>query len=124
METLLLIGLGGFIGANLRYLISIWAAEQFGADFPWGTILINFTGSLLLATLVAWLGSHTTVDPRVRLFLAVGFFGAYTTFSTYAVESMTLLQAGRWIGALGNILGTNLICILGAIAGFALGSRL
>jgi CrcB protein len=124
VETLLIIGLGGFIGANLRYLVSGWAAERFGAAFPWGTLLINFSGSCLLAVFIAWAGGHAPLDPRLRLFVAVGFFGAYTTFSTYATESVALLQAGNWLGAVGNILGTNLVCILGAVVGLAVGSRL
>jgi len=124
METFLIIGLGGFIGANLRYLVSIWAVGQFGASFPWGTFIINFSGSCLLAVFIAWSGRHAPLDPRVRLFLAVGFFGAYTTFSTYANESVALLQAGNWIGVLGNILGTNLVCIMGAIIGLSVGGRL
>jgi CrcB protein len=124
METLLLIGIGGFLGANVRYLVSTWAAQQFGVEFPWGTMIINFTGSLLLAVFVAWLTTHTAIDPRVRLFLAIGFFGAYTTFSTFAVESVTLFQTGNWFGALSNLLGTYVVCMLGAFAGFAVGSRL
>jgi fluoride exporter len=124
METLLIIGAGGFIGANLRYLVSIWAAQRFGATFPWGTMIINFTGSLLLALFVAWLTTRTTLDPRLRLLVAVGFFGAYTTYSTFAVESVTLFQTGNWLGALSNIFGTTLVCILGALVGFALGARL
>jgi len=124
VETLLIIGLGGFVGANLRYVVSVWAAEQFGIAFPWGTLIINFTGSLLLAVFLAWLNNHVTIDPRWRLFIAVGFFGAYTTFSTYAVESVSLLQNSQWVGTLGNILGTNLACIVGAILGLWLGARL
>jgi CrcB protein len=124
VESFLIIGLGGFIGANARYLVSGWAAERFGTSFPWGTLVINFSGSCLLAVFLAWAGGRTLLDPRVRLFLAVGFFGAYTTFSTYANESVALLQAGNWIGALGNILGSNLICVVGAMAGLVIGSRL
>jgi CrcB protein len=124
VETLILIGLGGFVGANVRYVVSGWVAQQVGSRFPWGTLLVNFTGSLLLALFIAWAASRTTFDARVRLFLAVGFFGAYTTFSTYASESVALLQNGDWIGALGNMLGTNLVCIAGAAAGLAAGSRL
>jgi CrcB protein len=124
VETLLLIGVGGFIGANVRYLVSGWVAQQVGSRFPWGTLLINFTGSLLLALFIAWAAGFTTLDPRVRLFLATGFFGAYTTFSTYASESVALLQGGDWIGGLGNILGTNLVCLVGAFVGLAIGSRL
>jgi fluoride exporter len=124
VETFILIGIGGFIGANLRYLVSGWAAENLGKMFPWGTLIINFSGSCLLATFIAFAGRHATLDPRVRLFVAVGFCGAYTTFSTYATESIALLQAGDWIGGLGNIIGTNLICIVGVIAGLAIGSQL
>src|SRR5689334_11649962 len=98
-------------------------AQRFGTAFPWGTLLINFSGSLLLAVFLGWAANHVTLDPRVRLLIAVGFFGAYTTFSTYAVDSMTLLQSSDWMGAVGNILGTNLVCILGAILGLAIGSR-
>ncbi|NWF68403.1 MAG: fluoride efflux transporter CrcB [Chloroflexi bacterium] len=124
VETFLIIGLGGFIGANLRYIVSGWATERFGNAFPWGTLLINFSGSCLLAVFVGWATNHPLFDPRVRLLIAVGFFGAYTTFSTYATESLALLQAGDWIGAVGNVLGTNLICILGALLGLAVGGRL
>jgi CrcB protein len=124
VENLLIIGLGGFIGANLRYMVSTWAVGQFGSAFPWGTLIINFSGSCLLGVFIAWTMAHAPVDPRVRLFIAVGFFGAYTTFSTYANESVTLLQNGDWLGALSNILGTNLVCILGAAVGLAVGSRL
>ncbi len=124
LETLLFIGLGGFIGANARYLVSTWAAQRFGAAFPWGTLLINFSGSCLLAIFLTWAASRATLDPRVRLFVAVGFFGAYTTFSTFANESLALLQAGNWIAAVSNVLGTNLVCILGAMVGVALGARL
>jgi CrcB protein len=124
METLLLIGIGGFIGANLRYAVSVWAAERFGAAFPWGTLVINFTGSLLLAVFVGWLSSRPAIDPRLRLLVAVGFFGAYTTYSTFSVESVMLFQSGNWLGALQNIAGTTLVCILGALVGLTLGARL
>ncbi|HLY28509.1 MAG TPA: fluoride efflux transporter CrcB [Aggregatilineales bacterium] len=124
METLLLIGIGGFIGANVRYWVSLWAANQFGKTFPWGTLMINLTGSALLGVFTAWAANRTTLDPRVRLFVAIGFFGAYTTFSTYANESAALLNSGAWIGALGDILASNLLCIAGALIGLAIGSRL
>lgn len=124
LETIIFIGIGGFIGANARYFVSTWAAARFGAAFPWGTLIINFTGSCLLAVFLAWAGNRTLLDPRLRLLIAVGFFGAYTTFSTFANESVALVNAGNWTGAIGNILGTNLVCILGAFVGLALGTRL
>ncbi len=124
VETLVLIAVGGFIGANARYLLTNWAAASFGNAFPWGTLLINLTGSCLLAIFIAFAARRTTLDPRARLFLAVGFCGAYTTFSTYATDSITLLRAGNWMGGLGDILGTNAICIVGVFIGLAIGSRL
>lgn len=123
METFLLIGIGGLIGANVRYIVSTWAAGQFGQTFPWGTMIINATGSCLLGVFIGWSTNHITLDPRVRLFVAVGFFGAYTTYSTYANESAGLLRAGDWIGILANVLGTNLLCIFGALVGVLIGSR-
>jgi CrcB protein len=124
METILMIGFGGFVGANIRYLITLWAAQQFGMAFPWGTLLINFSGSLLLAVFLAFAANHSSLDPRIKLLIATGFFGAYTTFSTYTNDSVALARAGDWIGGLGNILGSNLICIAGVVIGLAVGSRL
>jgi CrcB protein len=123
VETLILIGIGGFIGANARYLISTWAAAQFGQTFPFGTFIINVTGSILLGVFLGWTGNHLTLDPRVRLFVAVGFFGAFTTFSTFANESIALLRAGDVIGTAINILGTNTLCLTGAVIGVSVGSR-
>jgi CrcB protein len=124
VETFLLIGLGGIIGANLRYWVSGWAADRFGQAFPWGTLLINISGSCLLAVFIGWSANHIALDPRVRLFVSIGFFGAFTTFSTYANESVALMRAGDWIGMVGNTLGTNLVCILGALIGLAVGRQL
>jgi CrcB protein len=124
METLLIIGLGGFAGANVRYLISQWADERFGNAFPWGILLINVSGSFLLAVLLGFAAERANLDPRIRLFLATGFFGAYTTFSTFANDSVALLTSGQWVSAAGNILATNLLCIGGALIGLMIGSRL
>jgi CrcB protein len=123
VETLFLIGIGGFIGANARYLVSTWAAAQFGQTFPLGTLIINVTGSCLLGVFIGWMGNHITLDPRLRLLVAVGFFGAFTTFSTFANESVALMRAGDWVGTLVNVLGTNVLCLGGALLGLVLGSR-
>lgn len=124
METLLLIGIGGFIGANVRYWVATWTVGQLGPTFPWGTMIINVSGSALLGVFIGWSDNHITVDPRIRLFLAVGFFGAYTTFSTYANESIALLRFGDWPGVLVNVVGSNMLCLLGALLGLVVGSRL
>jgi CrcB protein len=121
LETILIIGLGAFVGANLRYWVSVWAAAHLGQAFPWGTLIINFSGSFVLAVFTGWLANRVGLDPRWRLLVAIGFCGGYTTFSTYANESVALLQAGNWIGVVGYVLGTNLVCMVGAMIGLAIG---
>lgn len=124
METFFIVGLGGFVGANLRYWFSTWIAQQWGSSFPWGTLVINFSGSFFLAIFLSWSAERIGIDPRIRLLVATGFFGAYTTFSTYANESMALWRAGNWLGALGNVAGTNVLCLIGVLLGLAVASRL
>lgn len=114
LELITVIGLGGFIGANLRYWVGEWATGQFGNGFPWATLLINLTGSAVLGAFGAWWLAHTGADPRWRLFIAVGFCGAYTTFSTYSLESLNLLLVGNWQAALLNLVVSNVLCLLGA----------
>lgn len=124
VETILVIGLGGFIGANMRYLMAGLAVQWFGKAFPWGTLIINVSGSCFLAAFTAWAVGRLPLDSPIRLLIAVGFCGAYTTFSTYAVESIALLQAGQWLTAAANIVGSNLMCLIGVVIGLAIGSRL
>lgn len=124
MENILIVGIGGFIGANVRYLISTWAAANSPTAFPLGTLFINISGSILLAVFLGWLGNHSTIDPHVRLLVAVGFFGAYTTFSSYAVESIERLQAGQWLHFAVNVIGSNIACLAGALIGLWIGNRL
>jgi fluoride exporter len=124
IETVLLVGLGGFAGANLRYWVAGWAAQRLGQSFPWGTLIINVSGSLLLAVFLGWSLQHIGMDPRMRLLVIFGFFGAYTTFSTYANESVLMLETGDWLGVLGNVVGMNLLCLAGALVGLAIGRQL
>lgn len=121
VETFLIIGLGGFAGANLRYVVSVWAVEQLGTRFPYGTLIVNFAGSILLAAFIAWAARHVDLDPRVRLLVAVGFFGAFTTFSTFATESVGLALDGNLIAAAANVLVTNAVCLAGVGIGLAVG---
>jgi CrcB protein len=124
VETFLLIGLGGFFGANMRYWVAGWVAERVGQTFPWGTLVVNLSGALLLGVFLGWSAQHITIDPRARMLIVVGFFGAYTTFSTFANETALLWESGDLLGALGNVLGTNLLCILGAFAGLVVGRQI
>ena len=128
MQALILVGVGGFIGANVRYWLTVWLTQalltRFQITFPAATLLINFTGSILLAAFTAWSMNRVQMSPNVRLFIATGFFGAYTTFSTFANDSVALARAGDWVGAVTNVAGTNMLCIVGVVIGLAIGSRL
>jgi len=86
----LAVSLGGALGANLRYLVGLWAAARWSGAFPWGTLLINLTGSLLLGGLLTLLAARRPEPRLLRLFLATGLLGAYTTFSTFSAETVAL----------------------------------
>ena len=108
MNRILLISLGAALGANARYWIGVWAARHLGVAFPYGTFFVNVTGSLALGFLVSLTSERIPITPELRLLLAVGFLGAYTTFSSFAVESLVLAQnSGNW-HAIVNIFANNL----------------
>lgn len=120
MNRYLLIALGAALGANARYLVGIWAGNRLGADFPYGTFIVNVAGSFILGLLLTLGTGRLQLSPETRLLLAVGFLGSFTTFSSYTVESLNLLRdAGIWRGLV-NIVGTNLVGLLCALSGAAL----
>ena len=99
------IAAGAALGANARYLVSLWAADRFGVAFPYGTFLVNVTGSLLLGFFLALSVDHFVTSPQARWLLATGFLGSYTTFSTYMVESVNLVRDGSLLFAFLNMVG-------------------
>ncbi len=124
MEKFLLISIGAALGANARFWLGDWAARRWGTGFPYGTFLINVSGSLVLGLFLALATERFLVDPRWRLLFAVGFLGAYTTFSTFSYESYTLFARGQWgLGAL-NVLGSTLVGLVGVALGMYLGKAL
>ncbi|GAB4548049.1 MAG: hypothetical protein Fur002_24610 [Anaerolineales bacterium] len=121
MEKFLVISIGAVAGANARYWLGGWAAEKFGAAFPYGTLIINVTGSLVLGFFLTLIAERFIVDAHWRLLIAVGFLGSYTTFSTYTYESVNLILGGQaWLGAL-NLLGGSLLGAAAALVGVLLG---
>ena len=116
------VGLGGFLGANARYLLSGWVASRLGVAFPYGTFVINVTGSFILGFFLAFAQDRLWVAPSARLLFAVGFVGAYTTFSTFEYESIHLLQNREVLFATAYLLGSVVTGGLAVIAGLALGS--
>jgi len=119
VQAFVWISLGAVAGANLRYLLSTLLARV-TTEFPLGTLAINVTGSFLLGFFMAWTTERVLADPRWRLLIAVGFCGGYTTFSSYAFETMAYFEQGQWPLLWANILGNNLLSLAGALGGIAL----
>ena len=108
------------LGANLRFAIGNWAADRWGAEFPYGTFVINVSGAFAIGLLLSFIGERVGVSPLWRLFFATGFLGGYTTFSSYAWESLTLAQEGEWVGAGTYIFGSNVLGFVGVWLGATL----
>jgi fluoride exporter len=124
LGALLWVGLGGFLGAVARYLLSGWVAARAGAIFPWGTFVINVSGSFILGFFLAFAQDRPWVHPGARLMFAVGFLGAYTTFSTYSYESIRLMMDGQFALAAFNIVASVALGLAAVFAGAALGSAM
>lgn len=114
------VGLGGFLGANVRYWLGHWADQRFGTQFPWGTFIINVTGSFILGLFMAVAAERILPAPW-RLVFAIGFVGAYTTFSTFEYETFKLANSGSTLWALANVLFSVLAGFIAVWIGAKLG---
>jgi fluoride exporter len=124
VKDFLAISLAAIVGANLRYLLSRLAARELGSIFPYGTLAINIVGSFIVGFFVIWTTERVLMDPRWRLLVVVGFCGSFTTFSSYAFETMSYFEQGQWALMLANIFSNNLLCLGGVLAGVALARAL
>ena len=120
MPNFLAISLGAIVGANSRYLLSRYAARFLGPVFPYGTLIINVSGSFLVGLFLIWTSERILIDPRWRLLVVIGFCGGFTTFSSYAYETMAYFEQGQWLLMLVNVISNNLLSLLAAMAGMAL----
>jgi fluoride exporter len=120
VKDFLAISVAAIVGANLRYLLSRLAAMELGSVFPYGTLFINIVGSFIVGFFVIWTTERALVDPRWRLLVVVGFCGSFTTFSSYAFETMAYFEQGQWGLMLANLFSNNILCLGGALAGMAL----
>jgi fluoride exporter len=120
VKDFLAISVAAIVGANLRYLLSRLAALELGSVFPYGTLFINIVGSFIVGFFVIWTSARALVDPRWRLLVVIGFCGSFTTFSSYAFETMAYFEQGQWGLMLANVFSNNLLCLGGALAGMAL----
>jgi len=114
LKLIALVALGCAAGSVLRYLV----AEHFArADFPWATFIVNIVGSFLLALLFFHASASGGVAPETRAILFVGFFGGFTTMSSFSLDTVALMEAERWSAAFGNIALNAGLCLAGAAAG-------
>jgi CrcB protein len=122
--TLVLVGVGGFLGAVSRYLVDGWVSNLSGASFPFGTLVVNVSGAFVLGVLFALSIERAVVPPAIRAPVLIGFIGAYTTFSTLTLETWRLVEDGSLAAAFGNLAGSMLLGMVAVVAGLALGRAL
>lgn len=116
---LLLIGIGGLVGTLARHLLDVWIRSATQSAFPWGTLLINATGSFAIGVLFVLTVERGTLPVELRAPLGIGFLGGYTTFSTFMLDSLRLAQDGSWSLAAANIAGSVLLGVAAIVAGVA-----
>lgn len=112
ISTIAMVGLGGALGAIMRYCVSIGTEHALGAGFPWATIIVNVMGSLMMGILIAKLAMMEDVSNDLKALYASGFLGAFTTFSTFSLDFVMLWQRGEMIYALGYMLASVVLSIL------------
>lgn len=116
----LIVALGAIAGANLRYVLSRLMARVLGPVFPYGTLFINVTGSFLVGWFMIWTTERVLVDPRWRLLIVIGFCGGFTTFSSYAFETLAYFEQGQWALMAANVISNNVLSLAAALGGMAL----
>ena len=124
MNDFLVISAGAILGANARWIISRYAARILSPVFPYGTLFINVTGSFVVGFFMIWASERVLLDPRWRLLVAVGFCGAFTTFSSFAFETVAYFEHGQGMMMLANFFSNNLLCLGAALAGIAVARAL
>jgi fluoride exporter len=114
MLKILYVGVGGFIGASLRYMVSIYSPKLFGTQLPYGTLLVNVLGGILIGFIMEMCLSINLISQNLKLFLTTGILGGLTTFSTFSYETITLFNDSKYL--LGSLnLSLNLFLSLGGV---------
>jgi fluoride exporter len=124
LNTLLAIAAGGALGSVSRYLLSVGVHRLAGRGFPWGTLTVNVVGSLLIGLAFVWFTERSVDSPVWRAFLMIGLLGGFTTFSSFSLETLNLLQEGAAMRAIGNVLVSVSIGILACGIGIWAGRQL
>ena len=124
MRTFWAVAFGAALGGVARYYLASALQQRLGATFPWGTLVVNVSGSLLLGVLIRYALATPTVSVEMRALLTTGFCGGYTTFSTYSYETATLLEDGQYGRAGAYALASVVIALGATFAGFMLAREL
>ena len=117
MTQMIAIAAGGAIGALLRYWTSLAVHSRLGSGFPYGTLAVNVLGSLLMGFLYIWFIERLAAGAAVRAFLLIGVLGAFTTFSTFSMETLNLIEGGQLGKALLNVVISVTVCVCAATLG-------
>lgn len=120
MKLLLAVALGGAVGAVGRFLVMSGVGSWLGHGFPWGTFAVNLVGSFILGAVLEIGALHWSMPPEVRAFVVVGLLGAFTTFSTFSMDTYYLIDRGQIVSAVAYVAGSVVLCVIGFWAGIAL----
>ncbi len=120
MLNVIAVAIGAAVGANLRYGISLWAAQRFGAAFPYGTLLVNVLGCIVIGALLTFAATRLTLSEPTRLLLVTGLLGGFTTFSSFGYEAYALFTTGNWLSSALYVLGSLALGLVGVTLGVAL----
>jgi fluoride exporter len=116
LELILAVAFGGALGSVTRYLVGIGSGKLFGINFPWGTLIINITGSFLIGLFVGMFATRWNLPQAIRVFLTVGVCGGYTTFSTFSLDAFYLMERGEAVAA-GVYMVGSVVLSVGALIG-------
>lgn len=117
----ILIAVGGACGAAARFALDSWVSARASGDFPWGTLLVNVSGTFMLGLLFSLAVERGVLSAEIRLPLLVGFLGSYTTFSTWMLETLRLVEEGAWLAAVVNAAGSVMLGMAAVVVGIAIG---
>ncbi len=120
MQNIYWIGFGGLLGAVSRYGLSGFVHRLTGASFPWGTLIVNILGSLVIGFIYSLAEQRLVLSSTTRSFLGIGFLGAFTTFSSFSYETVMLLRQNEWLPAFGNVFLNVFLCLAAVWLGIVL----
>lgn len=120
LKLYLVVLIGSALGGLARFVLSGLIGAQFGETFPWGTIVVNITGSFVIGFCAGLTmpGGRVVLSPAMRVFLMTGLCGGYTTFSAFSLQTFTLLSDGQWGKATGNVVGSVALCVVATWLGY------